>query len=526
MEVSSMAKVLLDPITRIEGHLSIEIDVQNGRVVDAKSKGDMFRGFEMILKGRNPVDANQITQRICGVCPVSHGIASSKCLDAAFGIVPNKNGRLLRNLVFSANYLQSHILHFYHLAALDYVDITAILKYNGSDKKLLALRDWAKNELEVKKGRQDAITAVAPFLPRYEGDFYIKDLDLNIAAIAHYVQALDMRMKAHQMVALFGGRVPHLIGLVPGGVTQVPTRSAIRQYRKLLKQVEEFVNEVYINDVIAVAKAYSDYFKIGRYTNFLSYGVFEENPEQTEFFFKRGVFDGKKLQEFDSSKIREQVRFARYNSGSNLHPYQGQTNPDPYKAGAYTWLKAPRYDGMPMEVGPLARVVVNYLGGNADVKKEVDALLKVFNADIDAVFSTLGRHAARAIECKLLCQRMYEWLDDLEVGEMPRSTYEIPDKGQGEGLTEAPRGALGHWIVVEDKKIANYQCVVPTTWFCGPRGDDGKLGPVEQALLGTPIADPRNPIEAARVVRSFDPCIACAVHVVEGDKEIGTFKIC
>ena len=521
-----MAKVLLDPITRIEGHLSIELDVQNGRVVDAKSKGDMFRGFEMILKGRNPVDANQITQRICGVCPVSHGIASSKCLDGAFGIVPNKNGRLLRNLVLSANYLQSHILHFYHLAALDYVDITAILKYNGSDKKLLGLRDWAKNELEVKKNRQDAVTAVAPFLPRYEGDFYIKDQDLNIAAIAHYVEALDIRLKAHQMVTLFGGRAPHLIGLVPGGVTQVPTRSGIRQYKKLLKQVEEFINDIYVNDIIAVAKAYSDYFKIGRYTNFLSYGVFEENAEQTEFFFKRGVFDGKKLQEFNSDKIREQVRFARYNSGSNLHPYQGQTNPDPHKGGAYTWLKAPRYENMPMEVGPLARVVVNYLGGNESVKKEVDALLKVFNADIDVVFSTLGRHASRAIECKLLCQRMYEWLDELEVGAMPRSTYEIPDKGQGEGLTEASRGALGHWIIIEDKKIANYQCVVPTTWFCGPRGDDGKLGPVEQALLGTPISDPKNPIEAARVVRSFDPCIACAVHVVEGDKEIGTFKIC
>ena len=521
-----MAKVLLDPITRIEGHLSIELDVQNGKVANAWSKGDMFRGYEMILKGRNPVDANQITQRICGVCPVSHGIASSKCLDGAFGIVPNKNGRLLRNLVLSANYLQSHILHFYHLAALDYVDITAILKYNGSDKKLLGLRDWAKNELEVKKNRQDAVTAVAPFLPRYEGDFYIKDQDLNFAAIAHYVEALDIRLKAHQMVTLFGGRAPHLIGLVPGGVTQVPTRSGIRQYKKLLKQVEEFINDIYVNDIIAVAKAYSDYFKIGRYTNFLSYGVFEENAEQTEFFFKRGVFDGKKLQEFNSDKIREQVRFARYNSGSNLHPYQGQTNPDPHKGGAYTWLKAPRYENMPMEVGPLARVVVSYLSGDRGVKSEVDSLLKVFNADINAVFSTLGRHAARVIECKLLCERAYEWLDELEVGAMPRSTYEIPDKGQGEGLTEASRGALGHWIIIEDKKIANYQCVVPTTWFCGPRGDDGKLGPVEQALLGTPISDPKNPIEAARVVRSFDPCIACAVHVVEGDKEIGTFKIC
>ncbi len=498
-----MAKVLLDPITRIEGHLSIEIDVQNGKVVNAWSKGNMFRGYEMILKGRNPVDATQITQRISGVCSAAHGIASSKCLDAAFGIKANKNGRLLRNLILTADYLQSHILHFYHLCALDYVDITSILKYNGTNKKLLAVRDWVRNELEVKKNRQNAITAVAPFLPRYEGDFYIKDLDLNIAAIAHYLEALDVRIKAQQMIALFGGKTPHINALVPGGVTQVPTRSAIRQYKKDLKAVERFVNEIYANDVIAIAKAYSDYFKLGKFTNFLSYGAFEENDDLTEFFFKRGVFDGKNLSEFDSAKIREQVKFSRYDSGSNLHPLQGQTNPDPHKGGAYSWLKAPRYDGMPMEVGPLARVVISYLSGHAQVKKEVDALLKVFNADIDAVFSVLGRHASRVIECKLLCQRAYEWLDELEVDEKSRTTYEIPEKSQGEGLTDASCGALGHWINIEDKKIASYQIVEPATWSYGPRGDDGTSGPIEQALLGTPIADPKNPIEAVRVVHSF-----------------------
>ncbi len=520
-----MAKVHLDPITRIEGHLSIEIDVQGGKVVDAKSKGDMFRGFETILRGRNPVDANQITQRICGVCPVSHGIASSKCLDDSFGISPNKNGRLLRNLVLAANYLQSHIIHFYHLAALDYVDITAVLDYKGNDKKLKNLKAWAKNELETKKDRKDALTSVSPFLPRYEGDFYIKDHDLNMAAIEHYVKALDLRMKSHKMVTLFGGRAPHLIGLVPGGVTQVPTGDKISEYHDLLEEVEEFVNQIYINDVIAVAKAYGDYFGIGTYDRFLSYGVFEENPEQTEFMLERGLYDGKNLKEFDAKKIAEHVRYARYKSGSRLHPYKGDTDPNPGKSGAYTWLKAPRYDDMPMEVGPLARVVVAYLSGNKGVKKEVDGLLKLFDADISAVFSTLGRHASRAIEAKLICQQAKTWLDQLDKGGDPRSAYEIPETGEGEGLTEAPRGALGHWIVVKDKKIQNYQCVVPTTWFCGPRDDKGVKGPVEQALIGTPISDNKNPIEAARVVRSFDPCIACAVHVVEGDKEIGKFRI-
>ncbi|OHD64064.1 MAG: hypothetical protein A2176_08610 [Spirochaetes bacterium RBG_13_51_14] len=521
-----MAKVLIDPITRIEGHLSIEIDVQNGKVADAWSIGDMFRGFERIFVGRNPLDANQLTQRICGVCPISHGIASSKCLESAFGIKPNDNGRILRNLMLAANYLHSHLIHFYHLAALDYVDITALLKYTGGDSKINNLKAWVESEVKVKKGRIDSLTAGAPFLPRYEGNFYIKDVDTNIDAIAGYVKALEMRMKAHKMVAAIGGRSPHAIGLVAGGVTQVPTRAMIREYKKYIGELEKFINNVYMNHVIAVAKTFGDYFKIGSFTNFLSYGLFDLDNEDKKFFLQRGVAYGTKVEPFDHTKIREQVRFGRYSSGSNLYPHDGQTQAQPGKGGAYTWLKAPRYDNIPLEVGPLARVVISYLSGNESVKREVDGLLKIFNADISAVFSTLGRHAARAIEAKLIVAAMPEWIDELEVNGKPRNTFEIPNEGKGMGLVEASRGALGHWIVVKDKKIANYQAVVPTTWFCGPRGDDGVKGPVEQALIGTPISDPKNPIEAARVVRSFDPCIACAVHVVEGDKEIGTFRVC
>ncbi|MBN1532088.1 MAG: nickel-dependent hydrogenase large subunit [Spirochaetes bacterium] len=520
-----MAKVYLDPITRIEGHLSIEVDVQGGRVVDAKSKGDMFRGWEKILKGRNPVDANQITQRICGVCPVSHGLASSRCLDAAFKIRPNDNGRILRNLVLGANFLQSHILHFYHLAALDFVDITAILNYTGGDDKLEGVKAWAKNELDTKKDPKIRLTAVSPFLPRYDSDQYIKDTDLNIAAISHYLEALDMRMVAHEMVALFGGRAPHLIGLVPGGVTQVPTRDKIRQFRRRIKVVEKFVNDKYLPDVLAVADAFRPYFRLGTFRNMLSYGLFELNNEYTQFMMPSGSLINGTVEALDTNNIKEQVRYARYSSGSNLHPLQGQTEPQPGKGGAYTWLKAPRYKDQPMEVGPLARVAISYLSNVEPVKREVDAVLGRFNADINAVFSTLGRHAARAIECKLICNDMKDWLDQLEVGGSPRTFYEIPDRGEGEGLAEAPRGALGHWIVVEDKKIANYQCVVPTTWFCGPTDDRGVKGPVEQALMGAPVADVENPIEVARIVRSFDPCIACAVHVVEGDRDIASFRI-
>jgi Ni,Fe-hydrogenase I large subunit len=522
-----MAKVLIDPITRIEGHLSIELDVQNGKVVDAWSIGDMFRGFERIFAGRNPLDANQLSQRICGVCPISHGIASSKCLEGAFGIKPNNNGRILRNLMLAANYLHSHIIHFYHLAALDYVDITAVLRYNGSDSGINNLKEWAKNELEVKKNRIDAITAVAPFLPRYEGkDFYIKDLDTNISAIAGYVKALEMRMKAHRMVAAVGGRTPHAISLVAGGVTQHPDREMIREFKKNLKEVEKFVNETYMEHVKAVAGAFKSYFKLGTYTNFLSYGLMDLDADDKKFFLQRGTAYGTNLEAFDPNDITEQVRFSRYSSGTNLHPYKGQTQGAPNKPGAYTWVKAPRYKGKPMEVGPLARVVISYLSGNKAVKSEVDGLLKIFNADISAVFSVLGRHASRAIEAKLLAAQCWEWLDELDTSGKPRNYFEIPDSGEGMGLDEAPRGALGHWIVIKDKKIANYQAVVPTTWNCSPRGDDGIKGPVEQALIGTPISDPKNPIEAARVVRSFDPCLACAVHVVEGDREIGTFRVC
>jgi len=522
-----MAKVYIDPLTRIEGHLSIEMDVQNGVVVDAKCRGDMFRGYETILQGRNPVDANQIVQRICGVCPVSHGEASSMCLDDAFNIKPTKNGRILRNMILGANTMQSHILHFYHLAALDFVDITAVLQYKGSDDGMVRVRDWVKNEFQVKKDRQDQITAGGPFLPRYEGkDFYIKDTSVNIDAIAGYVKALDIRQKTHQMVALFGGRAPHPIALVPGGVTTIPEKDKIKQFKKLLKEVNEFVTETYLPHVVAVANSFPEYFKLGKYDRFMSYGVYGKDEERKDFTFERGIFDGGKLEKFDSSMIREQVKYARYKSGSNLHPLKGETIADPEKNGAYTWVKAPRYDDRPMEVGALARMVIAYQSGNKKVKKELDGVLKIFNSEVPAAFSTLGRHAARAIESKIIGEEMINWADDLDAGKSPRNPYTIPDTGEGEGLIEAARGSLGHWIVIKDRKIENYQAVVPTTWFCSPRDDKGGRGPVEQALIGTPISDNANPIEAARVVRSFDPCLACAIHVVEGDKEIGRFRVC
>lgn len=506
-------RVIVDPVTRIEGHLKIEVEVEDGKVKDARVAGEMFRGFEMILKGRHPLDAQQITQRICGVCPASHAQASTLNLDCAFGVHPPDNGRIIRNLILGANFIQSHILHFYHLAALDYVDITAILKYTGSDRKLNKIKDWAGGEVASKRWN-----ALAPFLPRMKGD-YIKDTDLNIAAIAHYVEALDMRRKAHEALAIFGGKMPHEIAIFPGGVSERPAVDKIAAYLSYMKELQSFIDKVYIPDVVAVAKAYRQYFNIGKGSgNLVAYGVFEKNNEGTKKFMGPGVYVNGKVEKFDQSKIAEYVGFSRYSSASGRHPSRGETEPDAAKKKGYSWLKSPRYGGAVCEVGPLARMGVAYLTGNNEkAKKLVADTMKALGIKVADLFSVLGRHAARALEAKLVADACAEWVMQLKPGKPVHTKYEVPDESTGMGLTEAPRGALGHWIGIRNKKIDRYQCVVPTTWNCSPRDDKGNLGPVEQALIGCPVADTDNPIEPLRVVRSFDPCIACAVHLVNAE---------
>jgi len=517
-----MQKITIDPITRIEGHLKIEVEVDNGKVVDAKSSGEMFRGWEVILKGRHPVDAQMITQRICGVCPAVHAQASTLNLDSALGVTPPDNGRLIRNLVLGANFIQSHILHFYHLAALDFVDITAILNYTGSDLKLNKVKAWVKTE--VDSGRA---TAAAPFLPRYKGD-YIADTDLNIAAIAHYLEALEMRRKAQEMLVVFGGKMPHEMGILPGGATERPTVDKIVSYAARIKELQTFIDNKYIPDVLAVAEGYMQYFSIGKGCgNLLSYGGFEEDVNGKEKLFPAGTYINGKFGAFSADKIAEYVKHSKYSSASGRHPSHGETVPQPEKAGAYSWLKSPRYDDTVMEVGPLARIAIAHLSGkNKRVSNLVETVLGKFNADISALFSVLGRHAARAICCKVVADRCAEWAMQLDPAKPVHTKFEIPESGTGMGLTEGPRGALGHWITIKNHKIDNYQAVVPTTWNASPRDDKGQKGPIEQALIGTPVKDPENPIEPARVVRSFDPCLACAIHMITPDgEELSRFKI-
>ncbi len=498
-----MRTIVIDPVTRIEGHLKIEATVDDGVVVEARSTGTLFRGIELILQGRDPRDAPRITQRICGVCPTAHATASTFALDEAFGIADRipANGRILRNLILGCNFIQSHVLHFYHLAALDYVDVTAVAGYEGTDPGLLAAKAFL--------GRGE----LGPFVPRYEGDYrFPTDVAQRLAS--HYVQAFDVRRKAHELLAVFGGKMPHNVGIVPGGVTQVPEVDTIAGFLWRLNEIRHFIDHVYVPDVLEVARAYGDYAEVGGGCgSFISYGGFP--LENGRFLGSGTIAMDLAPEEIGVGKITESVQHAWLASERDpLHPSEGVTVPDPSKEGAYSWIKAPRYDGDVYEGGPLARMLLGYARGIEPIVALVDRVLGALDAGPAALNSALGRHAARAVECKVVADAMADWVLDLVPGGEVYAPYEIPDEGEGAGLTAAPRGALGHWVRLKDGAIDHYQCVVPTTWNASPKDEQGKPGPIEQAIAGTPIADEENPFEIVRIVRSFDPCLACAVHLI------------
>ena len=505
-----MQTITIDPVTRIEGHLKVEAMVDGGTVKDAHLSGTLFRGIEIILRGRDPRDAQRITQRICGVCPTSHSVASALNLDSAFGIadkIPH-NGRVMRNLIQGSNYLMSHILHFYHLCALDFVDVTAAADYQGADAALQSLKNF------IARG------ALGPFVPRYEADFRLSR-EQNLAAAAHYVEALDIRRLCHEMGAIFGARMPLNQSIIPGGASETPTVDKIAEFLWKLNRVRNFVENAYISDVLAVAKVYGDYGAIGAgLKRFLSYGAFDlEGGVEDHLLRKRALASGRvkaggEVQAVDSGKIREEVAHSWFDDVCSARPPYGKTEPAPGKFGAYTWMKAPRYDCEPYEVGPLARMYISYCQGNPKVKSLVDGALGALKAGPEVLFSVLGRHAARALEAKYVGDCMAEWVATLKPGEPICADSQVPENAYGMGLTEASRGSLGHWIRIEGKRIANYQCVVPTTWNGSPRDAKGQPGPIEQTLVGTKIKDPANPVEIVRIVRSFDPCLACAIHLV------------
>ncbi len=459
---------VMDPITRIEGHLKVEvtIDAVNGQnqIVDARCTGTLFRGFETLLQGRAPADAPILTQRICGVCPVSHGMASTMALEAASRLVPPANARILRNLTLGANYLQSHLLHFYLLAALDYAA--------GPQK--------------------------APWTPAWDVDIRA---DSRLADLMpHMLASLEARRRAHSMGAIFGGRMPLPHTFLPGGFTSNPTTERIEAFRAQLDWLRTFIQDTYIPDVEALSEVYSDYSGIGAgWRNLVAFGVFDLTDNGQSKLLKRGWVKNatptSAVSTLAVTSITEQVKYSWYAAATTqLNPASGKTTPQYPKTGAYSWLKAPRYTGSPLEAGPLARMWVN-----GDYRKGV---------------SVMDRHLARAYEALKVATAMDDWLNQLTPGAAVYKSFTPPATGTGIGMTEAPRGALGHWVKIASGKLSQYQIVTPTCWNASPRDDAGVLGPVEKALVGTPVTDPERPIEALRVIHSFDPCLSCAVHVM------------
>lgn len=465
-----MRKIVIDPVTRLEGHLKVMAEVDGGRVVKAEVAGTMFRGFERILAGRDPRDAVFLTQRICGVCPADHATASALALDDACRLEVPANGRLLRNLMLGGNYLQSHITHFYHLSLPDYVQLPD----------------------------------VAPFSPHYKGDFRFNRA-ANDKLADHYFQALAIRRKCHELVAQFGGKMPHLASIIAGGTSQTVKPERVRNARVLLGEISEFIDTVYEEDVRTLATAYADYFKMGRGPgNLMTYGAFPLD-DGGRMLFARGVFAGGNVEPLDTAKITEDVSHSWYQPRSGGQPADITTQADADKAGAYSWVKAPRYDGTVFEVGPLARMWMN----------------GVYRQGISA----MDRIVARMLEAKLMASALGNWLEELDPNGPCETKVEIPYEAEGVGLTEAARGALGHWVKIRGGKIERYEAVVPTTWNASPLDAAGRHGPIEEALLGLEVPDADNPLPVIRVIHSFDPCLACAVHLVTPGRPMAEFRV-
>jgi hydrogenase large subunit len=559
-----MARIVVDPVSRIEGHLRIEANLEGGKLTDAWSSGTMFRGIEQILQGRDPREAWIWAQRICGVCTMVHAIASVRAVEDALQIEVPENARLVRNLIAGSQMVQDHVVHFYHLHALDWVDVAAALKADPAKTSTIAqsISDCDKSSAKYFKGVQARVKGVVDsgqlslFASGYWGHpAYTLPPEIDLLAVAHYLEALSWQKDFIRIHAVLGGKNPHPQSFLVGGMSTAmdPDEPAavinperIQFLRDLVAGARKFVDEYYIPDVLAIAPLYKNWFALGEgLGNFLSYGDYSSGDETDPktFLFPRGIVMGRdisKVLPVDPAKITESVSHSwyEYSGGDNpKHPSVGETNPKysgpkpPYDHldvdAKYSWLKTPRYDGKPMEVGPLARMVVGYASGNKAIKDAVDGALKALNAPATVLFSTLGRIAARALEAQLMVHQLEGWInkldDNLAHGKVtifnpihwdPASW---PKTAAGKGWHEAPRGSLGHWVEIENKAIKNYQAVVPTTWNAGPRDAQGQRGAYEAALVNTPVADPNRPLEILRTVHSFDPCIACAVHVIDAE---------
>ena len=556
-------RIVVDPITRIEGHLRIEAEVKNGQVTNAYSSGTMVRGIEIILKGRDPRDAWAFTERACGVCTSVHALASVRTVENALGIVIPPNAELIRNLMFCAQYAQDHVTHFYQLHALDWVDVVSALKADPKEAEQIAtsLSPWPKNSEGYFRDVQNKVKTLVEsgqlgiFANGYWGHpAYKLPPAVNLIAVAHYLDALDWQKEIVKVHTIFGGKNPHpnyLVGGVPCAIdpnsSDAINAERLAYISTIIDNAIQFVEQVYIPDLLAVAGFYKDWFGIGGgLKNYLAYGDLPtrgyNNPDS--FKFARGAVLDRNLSEVqevngaDPEQIKEYVTHSWYkypNNNESLQPWDGITDLNytgpkpPYEQlnveDKYSWIKTPRWKDNPMEVGPLARLIVSYAAGNTDVKEVVNDTLKHFNAPPTVLFSTLGRTAARGLETKLIVHWMKGFYNDL-ISNIRNGDIRIfnsekwepstwPDEAQGVGMEEAPRGALAHWIKIKKGQIENYQMVVPSTWNASPRDAHGNRSAYEASLLNTPMADPQKPLEILRTVHSFDPCIACAVHLYD-----------
>ena len=555
-------RIVIDPITRIEGHLRIEVEVKDGKVVDAYSAGTMVRGFELILKGRDPRDAWAFTERACGVCTTVHALASVRTVEDALGITVPPNAELVRNLMFCAQYLQDHVVHFYHLHALDWVDVVSALKADPAATSALAqkISSWPKSSPRYFADLQKRLVAFVEsgqlgiFAKGYWGHAAYKlPPEVNLIGVAHYLEALEWQKEIVKVHTIFGGKNPHpnyLVGGAPCSVN-IDEANAINAERlayvgRLFDEAQQFVEQVYIPDLMAVASFYKDWGGIGSgLPNYLAYGDLPTNGygDPAKFKFPRGAILNRNLNEVmpidgkDVAQVREFITHSwyEYSDGdqASRHPWDGETKlkytgpKPPYEfldvQNKYSWLKTPRWKDHAMEVGPLARLLVAYASGSQEVKEAVDGALKQLDVPVTALFSTLGRTAARGLETQLIARWAKEFYGQLLTNIKSGDTRmfdnakwdpsQWPATAKGVGMSEAPRGALAHWIVIKDGKIDNYQLVVPSTWNASPRDAKGQMSAYEAALIGTPIANPDQPIEVLRTIHSFDPCIACAVHL-------------
>lgn len=547
--------VVVDPLTRIEGHLRIEVEVEKGKVKDVRSCGTLFRGLEMILKGRDPRDVQHFTQRTCGVCTYTHALASTRALEDAIFNASHKdipaNATYIRNLVLGQLFLHDHIVHFYHLHALDWVDVTSALQADPSKAASLAnsisSRPTKAEDLRAVQDKLKAFVAsgqLGPFTNAYflgGHPAYYLEPEANLVATAHYLEALRVQVEAARGMAVFGGKNPHPQFLVAGGVTcyDALTPERIKEFEEIYKKTAAFVRDVYIPDLLLVAGAYKDWAGIGGTHDFMTMGDFPKAGGERKLesrWLKPGIIYNRDLahvQDFDPTKISEHIRHSWYDGDKADNPYDEKTEPKFTHMGdkdRYSWLKAPRYDEHSTETGPLACVLVNYAKGNPDIKPLVDMVLQKLSVGPEALFSTLGRTAARGIETLAIANKMAsmleEFKDNIRSDKQIVEDLEVPQESRGVGFVEAPRGGLSHWICIEKGRVGNFQLVVPTTWNLGPRDANNVLGPCEEALMGTPIADPKRPVEILRTVHAFDPCIACAVHVIDGEtNEVRKFKV-